>query len=74
VLLSVEDNGPGIPVAERARVFERFHRVLGSGADGCGLGLAIVREIAQSHGGDAALASGSGGSGTQVRITLPMAA
>ena len=35
---------------------------------------AIVREIAQSHGGDAALASGSGGSGTLVKITLPMAA
>lgn len=72
VLLSVEDNGPGIPLAERGRVFERFHRVLGTGADGCGLGLAIVREIAQSHGGDAVLASGAGGSGTLVRITLPM--
>ena len=52
-MLSVEDNGPGIPEAERERVFERFYRVLGTGADGCGLGLAIVREIALSHGGDA---------------------
>jgi two-component system sensor histidine kinase TctE len=74
IFLSVEDNGPGIPSAERGRVFERFHRVLGTGADGCGLGLAIVREIAQSHGGDAALASGTGGAGTLVKITLPMAA
>jgi signal transduction histidine kinase len=71
VVLSVEDNGPGIPVAERERAFERFHRVLGTGVEGCGLGLAIVREIAQSHGGDAMLASGAGGAGTLVRITLP---
>jgi two-component system sensor histidine kinase TctE len=73
IALSVEDNGPGIPIAERGRVFERFHRVLGTGADGCGLGLAIVKEIAQSHGGAAALASGASGSGTLVTITLPMA-
>jgi two-component system sensor histidine kinase TctE len=72
--LTVEDNGPGIPEAERERVFERFHRVLGSGADGCGLGLAIVREIALSHGGDAAIASGANGSGTVARINLPRAA
>ena len=74
VTLSVEDNGPGIAEAERSRVFERFHRVLGTGAEGCGLGLAIVREIAQTHGGDAVLASGAGGTGTVVRITLPQAA
>ena len=74
IALCVEDNGPGIPAPERGRVFERFHRVLGTGAEGCGLGLAIVREIAQSHGGDAALASGANGAGTLVRITLPMAA
>lgn len=74
IVLSVEDNGPGIPVAERERAFERFHRVLGTGVDGCGLGLAIVREIAQSHGGDARLTSGAHGAGTVVRVTLPMAA
>ena len=72
--LTVEDNGPGIPESERERVFERFHRVLGSGADGCGLGLAIVREIALSHGGNAAIASGANGSGTVARINLPRAA
>ena len=49
-LLSVEDNGPGIPVRERELVFERFHRVPGSAGDGSGLGLAIVREIASNHG------------------------
>lgn len=73
IVLSVEDNGPGIPVAERERAFERFHRVLGTGVEGCGLGLAIVREIAQSHGGDAHLTGGAHGAGTVVRITLPMA-
>ncbi len=74
IVLSVEDNGPGIPAGERERAFERFHRVLGTGVEGVGLGLAIVREIAQSHGGDANLASGAGGAGTLVRVTLPMAA
>jgi two-component system sensor histidine kinase TctE len=50
VFLEVEDDGPGIPEAERQRVFDRFYRILGTGVDGSGLGLAIVREIAQQHG------------------------
>ena len=49
-LLEVEDNGPGIAIAERERVFERFYRILGSNVQGSGLGLAIVREIASQHG------------------------
>jgi two-component system sensor histidine kinase TctE len=69
--LSVEDNGPGIPASERERVFERFHRILGTGADGCGLGLAIVREIALAHGAGASLASGANGAGTVARIFFP---
>jgi two-component system sensor histidine kinase TctE len=48
-ILEVEDNGPGIPVAEREHVFERFYRILGSNVQGSGLGLAIVREVAQQH-------------------------
>lgn len=48
-ILEVEDNGPGIPQAERERVFERFYRILGSNVQGSGLGLAIVREIASQH-------------------------
>ena len=48
--IEVEDTGPGIPHAERAHVFERFYRILGSQAEGSGLGLSIVREIAQQHG------------------------
>ncbi len=68
VLMSVEDNGPGIPVAERERVFERFHRVLGSGVEGCGLGLAIVREIALSHNAYTQLGAGTTGIGTVVSV------
>ena len=49
IVLSVEDNGPGIPKDEKEKVFERFHRVMGTGTDGSGLGLAIVKEIAQLH-------------------------
>jgi two-component system sensor histidine kinase TctE len=70
-VLSVEDNGPGIPDTERGRVFERFYRVLGTGTDGCGLGLAIVREIAQSHGAHVELATSPGGRGTTARIVFP---
>mgnify|MGYP003703878259 FL=1 len=47
--LEVEDSGPGIPASERERVFEPFYRALGNEADGSGLGLPIVLEIAQKH-------------------------
>ncbi|MDQ0573336.1 two-component system sensor histidine kinase TctE [Variovorax paradoxus] len=49
VLLQVEDNGPGIAESDRELVFEPFYRVLGNEADGSGLGLPIVREIANQH-------------------------
>jgi two-component system sensor histidine kinase TctE len=74
VVLSVEDNGPGIPEQERERVFERFYRVLGTGTEGCGLGLAIVREIALSHHAEVTLAAGAGGRGTVARVAFPRAA
>jgi two-component system, OmpR family, sensor histidine kinase TctE len=48
--LAISDDGPSIPVAERQRIFERFHRLLGTQEDGSGLGLAIVSEIASLHG------------------------
>jgi two-component system sensor histidine kinase TctE len=49
IVLSVIDNGPGIPKDEREKVFERFHRIMDSGHKGSGLGLAIVMEIVQLH-------------------------
>ena len=49
-LLQIEDSGPGVPEAERERVFEPFYRALGVEADGSGLGLSIVQEIARQHG------------------------
>ena len=48
-ILEVEDNGPGIPVSEHEHVFERFYRILDNNVQGSGLGLSIVREIAQQH-------------------------
>jgi len=48
-VLQVEDSGPGIPEAERDLVFQPFYRALGTEADGSGLGLPIVLEIAQLH-------------------------
>ena len=48
--LSVEDDGPGIPEHEHARIFERFYRAPGAAGDGAGLGLAIVKEVASRHG------------------------
>lgn len=47
--MQVEDNGPGIPLAERELVLQPFYRALGTNSDGSGLGLAIVQEIAQKH-------------------------
>jgi two-component system, OmpR family, sensor histidine kinase TctE len=73
VELTVEDNGPGIAESDRGRVFERFYRVLGSGTEGCGLGLAIVREIALGHNAQITLENGAGGTGTLVRIRFPAA-
>jgi two-component system, OmpR family, sensor histidine kinase TctE len=55
VLLQVEDTGPGVPPEERDLVFQPFYRVLGSDADGSGLGLPIVQEIARQHGAEVLL-------------------
>jgi len=67
--LEVEDNGPGIPPAERERAFERFQRG-NAGGPGSGLGLSIVRDIASHHGARAELLDGEGGIGLRVRVTF----
>lgn len=71
VILEVEDEGCGIPEEERERVFERFYRSAGGSPEGCGLGLAIVREIAQGHGATVAIHSGANSRGTRIIITFP---
>jgi two-component system sensor histidine kinase TctE len=68
IVFEVEDTGAGIPEAERERVFERFYRVLGSGVDGSGLGLPIVREIAELHRATVTLNPNPSGQGTTARV------
>lgn len=68
--LDVIDNGPGIPVEEREKVFERFHRLAGADQPGSGLGLAIVKRIAERHGGYVILDDAPGG-GLWVSVRLP---
>jgi two-component system sensor histidine kinase TctE len=66
--LSVQDDGPGIPEDERVRIFERFYRVEGSSGDGCGLGLAIVEEIARLHSSTVEVSSGPDGRGSRFSL------
>ena len=75
VALEVRDSGPGLPVADLDRVFERFYRADAArtpagDATGTGLGLSIVRAIAQVHGGEARAGNAPGG-GALFRVTLP---
>lgn len=73
--LAVEDDGPGIPAAERERVLERFYRLNDSRGTGSGLGLAIVREIAHAHGAKIeitdALPAGPERRGTRITLRFP---
>jgi signal transduction histidine kinase len=71
--LTVSDDSQKIPVEERERVFERFHRLLGSRGEGSGLGLAIVREIAALHGAEATLAENADGVGNTFTVSFPQA-
>jgi two-component system sensor histidine kinase TctE len=70
-VLTVADDGPGIPEAEREHVFERFYRISGSAEEGSGLGLAIVREVADNAGGTVGLSDAPGG-GLVVEVRLPL--
>ena len=68
--LSITDHGPGIPVAERTRVFDRFYRHEGRSSAGTGLGLAIVKAIADRHEATVTLGDTPGG-GVTVRVEFP---
>ncbi|ACG78315.1 sensor histidine kinase [Phenylobacterium zucineum HLK1] len=73
-VVEIDDEGPGIPPSEAERVFEPFYRREPSRSrqtGGIGLGLAVVRSIARSHGGDVTLANRSGG-GLRARVLLPL--
>jgi len=68
-VVSVRDQGPGIPAAQREAMFEPFHRAPGA-SGGAGLGLTIVREVARRHGGRAQIVEAA--KGTEVTIELPL--
>lgn len=68
--LLVEDDGVGIAEAERELVFERFYRVLGGQAPGSGIGLAIVKEIANQHQASVAVTTPASGIGSIFRVVF----
>jgi signal transduction histidine kinase len=71
-LIWVEDDGPGIPEAERLRIFDRGVR-LDTGKPGTGLGLAIVRDVAEIYGGSVTLGTSEDLGGLLVELRLPRA-
>jgi signal transduction histidine kinase len=75
IVFTVCNTGPGIPVEEQSRVFDRFyrvHRADGSGRDGIGLGLSLAREIVRAHGGRLTLQESAAGH-TCFELSLPAA-
>jgi two-component system, OmpR family, sensor histidine kinase QseC len=72
VTLVVKDTGPGIVASEREHVLQRFYRVPGSGQEGSGLGLSIVRRIAELHGAKLELADNKAEGGLLVRVIWPV--
>jgi two-component system OmpR family sensor kinase len=70
--LAVADNGPGVPDAHRERLFDRFYRPDGNEVWGCGLGLSIVKSIADAHQARLALRA-NGSSGLVVTVLFPLA-
>lgn len=71
-VLEVEDDGPGIPAAERSQVLERFYRVKGTLSEGNGLGLAIAEEIARAHHSQLIVGEGAGGTGARISLVFPL--
>jgi two-component system, OmpR family, sensor kinase len=73
VVLSVEDDGPGIPHELREKVFERFYRGSGDRSGSSGLGLSIVRAVAESHRGSVQLEEPLDGRGARFVVRIPTA-
>ncbi|MDR3425129.1 MAG: ATP-binding protein [Alphaproteobacteria bacterium] len=69
-ILEVSDNGPGIPEVEKNRIFQRFYRVPGTASTGSGLGLSIVKNIAESHGAGLQLSNGIQNKGATFRVAF----
>lgn len=74
VFLEVADDGPGVPEEEQTAIFNRFHRVPGSGTRGSGIGLSLVAKIARLHDANIETCNGTGDRGFCVRIVFPAAA
>lgn len=75
MVLEVADDGPGIPPAERERVFDPFYRgrnTSGGRLPGSGIGLSIVRDYAQAHGGTVEVVDEPSRNGARLRVTLPL--
>ncbi len=78
VQLSVEDEGPGVPLELRERVFDKFFRAMRDGdagapkPTGTGMGLAIAKGLVEAHGGRIRVEDGTGGRGSRVVVTLPV--
>jgi K+-sensing histidine kinase KdpD len=78
IMIAVEDEGRGIPVELRERVFDKFFRATAEGAaslgrpKGLGMGLAIARGIVDAHGGRVWVESGSSGAGARIAFTIPV--
>jgi K+-sensing histidine kinase KdpD len=72
IVISVADEGPGIPEDMRAKVFDKFQRVEGSGKAGLGLGLSIARGLIESRKGTIGLAPGENGAGATAVVKIPV--
>lgn len=70
VVIRVVDTGMGIPQNMRGRVFDRFFRLTDDASGGCGLGLAIVRQVAEVHGGSAHVAETISGGAVEIRVPV----
>lgn len=70
VVIAVQDDGPGMKAEQQSRAFDRFYRGASDG-DGAGLGLALVKRVADMHGGTVRFVPGLDGRGLGVELVLP---